>query len=89
MNRLLINPISSMSDCPVQWRELIPIFQQVFPRTIQDCMDNEKRARVSFHGMPFDIIPENVTGFEPRFSVWGPPHIIFSAAGSNQSPDAP
>jgi hypothetical protein len=81
MNRVLTAPIASMSDCPVQWRELIPLFRKIFPRTIQDCQDNDRRARVNFCGTPFDIIPEVVPGFEPAFSVWGPPHL-------NQFPDA-
>ena len=81
MNRTVIDPTASMSDCPVQWRELESIFSRVFPRTIQDALDNDLRARVQFLGVPFDIIPEIAPGFPPRFSVWGPPHI-------NEFPDS-
>lgn len=75
MNRSLFYPIPAMSDCPVNWPQLIPLFRRVFPRVIEDAILNDTRARVNFLGTPFDIIPENVAGFEPRFSVWGPPHV--------------
>jgi len=75
MNRSIFFPIPAASDCPVQWRELIPTFARLFPRAIQDAQDNDKRARVSYCGAPFDIIPECIPGFPPGFSVWGPPHV--------------
>ncbi len=75
MNRKLITPIPALSDCPVWWPQLIPLFQKVFPRTIEDCLLNDIRARVRFLGVPFDIIPEIVPGWPPKFAVWGPPHV--------------
>ena len=79
MNRIIISAEDSrtyaMSDCPVLWRELAPLFKRIFPRTIQDAMNNQTRARVNFCGTPFDIIPEITPGFETVFSVWGPPHV--------------
>lgn len=75
MNRSIFHPIPAMSDCPVLWRELESIFARLYPRTIQDAQDNDRRARVLYLGIPFDIIPENVPGFPARFSVWGPPHV--------------
>lgn len=75
MDRSVFHPIPAMSDCPVIWRELIPLFSKIFPRTIQDAQDSDSRARVMFCGIPFDIIPENIPGYPSSFSVWGPPHI--------------
>jgi hypothetical protein len=82
MIRTFTAPVSAASDCPVLWRELIPLFRRIFARTIQDAIDNDIRARVHFCGTPFDIIPEIVPGFAPQFSVWGPPHVA-------KFPDAP
>ncbi len=79
MNRIIISAEDSrtyaMSDCPVLWRELVPLFMRIFPRTIQDAIDNETRARVNFCGTPFDIIPESCPGYETQIAVWGPPHV--------------
>lgn len=75
MNRTITYPIAAASDCPVLWRELIPLFQRLFPRVIEDAQGNDMRARVVFCGVPFDIIPEITPGYETRFAVWGPPHL--------------
>ena len=74
MNRKLYEPIPAMSDCPVWWPQLIPVFKKIFPRAVEDAILNDIRARVNYMGTPFDIIPE--TTFRPgQFSVWGPPHV--------------
>lgn len=75
MNRLLTVSNAPMSECPVQWRELVPLFKCLFPCTIDDVQTNDIRARVIFCGTPFDIIPECIPGWNPSFSVWGPAHV--------------
>lgn len=76
MNRKLLEPIPAMSDCPVWWPQLIPVFSRIFPRTIEDALLNDCRARVKYLGTPFDIIPDCVFGSPGRtFQVWGPPHV--------------
>jgi len=81
MNRTITYPIPAASDCPVCWRELVPLFSRLFPRAIEDALLNDQRARVLYIGVPFDIIPEFAPGHAPTFAVWGPPHL-------NQFPDS-
>jgi len=80
MIRRMPVPVASLSDCPVWWPQLIPMFSRVFPRTIEDAILNDTTARVNYLGTFFYIIPE--TMFRPgSFSVWGPAHV-------NQFPDS-
>ena len=76
MNRRFAEPIPALSDCPIRWDELIPVFAKAFPRTIEDALLNNCRARVRYQEVPYDIFP--VLDFHSRpitFSVWGPPHL--------------
>lgn len=80
MNRTITYPIPAVSDCPVCWRELIPVFTRIFPMAIESAIATDERARVNYMGTAFDIIPEFNPGHAPAFTVWGPPHL-------NQFPD--
>lgn len=75
MNRKITYPIPAASDCPVCWRQLVPVFSRTFPRIIEDAIGNDVRARVRYLENYFDIIPEFAPGFPPSFSVWGPAHL--------------
>lgn len=76
MIRRFAEPIKALSDCPIRWDELIPVFQAAFPRTIEDALLNNCRVRVRYQDTHYDIFP--VLDFNSRpiaFTVYGPAHV--------------
>lgn len=76
MNRRFLEPIAFLSDCPVKWDELIPVFRRTFPRTIEDALLNNCRVRVRYQETHYDIFP--VLDFMSRpvsFCIYGPAHV--------------